>query len=83
MIGVSGEPGVGKSTLAAVVYEHMKRHFDCNVWVTVPLNSNAKKLVLDVLRGILKSTSLMAPNNMDEVSESQLKEMINRWLSQK
>ncbi|KAM7523859.1 hypothetical protein LguiA_013761 [Lonicera macranthoides] len=83
VIGVIGEPGVGKSTLAAVVYERVKRHFDCSAWVTVPLNPNAKKLVLDVLRGILKSLSVMAPDNMDEASESQLKEMINRRLSQK
>ncbi|KAE9450106.1 hypothetical protein C3L33_17994, partial [Rhododendron williamsianum] len=74
VIAVNGEAGIGKTSIAAVVYESLQKHFDCHAWIYVP--SNRTSLLQDILRGLLKSISVAAPENIDSLDEATMKHII-------
>ncbi|CAN4126875.1 unnamed protein product [Withania somnifera] len=80
VITILGEAGIGKSTVAEAVYEKVRSQFDCHAWVFVSSNDSARLIMKNILKGILKSISIMAPNNIDTMAEKPLKKLINSWL---
>ncbi|KAL5735965.1 hypothetical protein ACOSQ2_030753 [Xanthoceras sorbifolium] len=64
-ISICGWPGLGRSTLAAQVYDniYVKNNFDSRIWVRVSYNYNFDRL----LEGILKS--LMPSSGLGEIME--------------
>ncbi|KAG5574278.1 hypothetical protein H5410_054412 [Solanum commersonii] len=80
IITISGEAGIGKITVAEAVYEKGQKDFDCHAWVFVSKNDSTRRVMLNILKGILKSISVMAPYNIDTMGEKPLKKLINIWL---
>ncbi|KAK4359998.1 hypothetical protein RND71_022227 [Anisodus tanguticus] len=80
IITILGEAGIGKTIVAEAVYEQVRKHFDCYAWVFVSKNDSTRRIMQNILKGILKSISVMAPNNIDTIGEKPLKKLINSWL---
>ncbi|KAH0745143.1 hypothetical protein KY290_006928 [Solanum tuberosum] len=80
IITIVGEAGIGKTTVAEAVYEKVQKHFDCHAWVFVSTNDSTRRIMQNILKGILKSISVMAPYNIDTMGEKPLKKLINSWL---
>ncbi|KAK6774982.1 hypothetical protein RDI58_025983 [Solanum bulbocastanum] len=80
IITISGEAGIGKTTVAEAVYEQGQKDFDCHAWVFVSKNDSTSCVMQNILKGILKSISVMAPYNIDTMGERPLKKLINSWL---
>ncbi|KAF6992718.1 hypothetical protein CFC21_009681 [Triticum aestivum] len=82
MISIVGFGGLGKTTLANVVYEKLRGEFDCGAFVSVSLNPNMKKLFKSLLHQLDKGKH---SNIMDESawSETQLINEIREFLRNK
>ncbi|KAH0775519.1 hypothetical protein KY290_006930 [Solanum tuberosum] len=80
IITISGEAGIGKTTVAEAIYEQGQKDFDCHAWVFVSKNDSTRRVMQNILKGILKSISVMAPYNIDTMGEKPLKKLINSWL---
>ncbi|KAM3399272.1 hypothetical protein ACQJBY_004580 [Aegilops geniculata] len=79
MISIVAFGGLGKTTLANVVYEKLRGEFDCGAFVSVSLNPDMKKLFKSLLHQLDKG---MYKNIMDESawSETQLISEIRDFL---
>uniref|UniRef100_A0A8R7JXB3 Uncharacterized protein n=1 Tax=Triticum urartu TaxID=4572 RepID=A0A8R7JXB3_TRIUA len=82
MISIVGFGGLGKTTLANVVYDKLHGKFDCGAFVSVSLNPNMKKLFKSLLHQLDKGKY---NNIMDESawSETQLINEIREFLRNK
>nr|AAT38409.1 LZ-NBS-LRR class [Aegilops tauschii] len=82
MISIVGFGGLGKTTLANVVYEKLRGDFDCGAFVSVSLNPDMKKLFKSLLYQIDK---VNYKNIMDESawSDTQLISEIRDFLRDK
>ncbi|KAK4369769.1 hypothetical protein RND71_009244 [Anisodus tanguticus] len=80
IITILGEARIGKTIVAEAVYEQVRKHFDFYAWVFVSKNDSTRRIMQNILKGILKSISVMAPNNIDTIGEKPLKKLINSWL---
>ncbi|KAK4707656.1 hypothetical protein R3W88_028581 [Solanum pinnatisectum] len=69
IITISGEAGIGKTTILT-----------CHAWVFVSKNDSTSRVMQNILKGILKSISVMAPYNIDTMGEKPLKKLINSRL---
>ncbi|KAE9450107.1 hypothetical protein C3L33_17993, partial [Rhododendron williamsianum] len=81
VIAVNGEVGIGKTSIAKVIYESLQKHFDCHAWIFV--SQNRTRLLLDILRGLLKSLSVAASGNIDAIDEATMKREIRLVLTGK
>ncbi|XP_031283642.1 disease resistance RPP8-like protein 3 [Pistacia vera] len=72
MIAVVGEGGLGKTTLTGKIYnnEAVKKHFDCQAWITVGKEYLKKDLLRTILQEFYRSTgpTRMEANRMDEMN---------------
>uniref|UniRef100_A0A452XI97 Uncharacterized protein n=1 Tax=Aegilops tauschii subsp. strangulata TaxID=200361 RepID=A0A452XI97_AEGTS len=82
MISIVGFGGLGKTTLANVVYEKLRGDFDCGAFVSVSLNPDMKKLFKSLLHQLDK---VNYKNIMDESawSDTQLISEIRDFLRDK
>nr|AAG42167.1 stripe rust resistance protein Yr10 [Triticum aestivum]ADY39271.1 stripe rust resistance protein YR10 [Triticum aestivum]ADY39272.1 stripe rust resistance protein YR10 [Triticum aestivum] len=82
MVSIVGFGGLGKTTLANVVYEKLRGDFDCAAFVSVSLNPDMKKLFKCLLHQLDKGEY---KNIMDESawSETQLISEIRDFLRDK
>ncbi|KAM3405749.1 hypothetical protein ACQJBY_000016 [Aegilops geniculata] len=82
MISIVGFGGLGKTTLANVVYEKLRGDFDCGAFVSVSLNPDMKKLFKSLLHQLDKGNY---KNILDESawSETQLISEIRDFLRDK
>ncbi|XP_044452833.1 disease resistance protein Pik-2 isoform X2 [Triticum aestivum] len=82
MISIVGFGGLGKTTIANVVYEKLRGDFDCRAFVSVSLNPDMKKLFKSLLHQLGKGKY---NNIMDESawSETQLINEIREFLRNK
>ncbi|XP_031281017.1 disease resistance protein RPM1-like [Pistacia vera] len=70
VVAVLGEGGLGKTTLAMNIYSNdaVKKHFDCQAWITVGKEYLNKDLVRMILQVLYRSTgsTLMEVDKMEE-----------------
>ncbi|XP_031264025.1 disease resistance protein RPM1-like [Pistacia vera] len=71
VIAIVGEGGLGKTTLAGKVYNNdaVKKHFDCQAWITVGKEYLKKDLLRTILQEIYRLTgsTLMEVDKMEEM----------------
>uniref|UniRef100_M8BMH5 Putative disease resistance protein n=3 Tax=Triticinae TaxID=1648030 RepID=M8BMH5_AEGTA len=82
LVSIVGFGGLGKTTIANVVYEKLRGDFDCRAFVSVSLNPDMKKLFKSLLHELGKGKY---NNIMDESawSETQLISEIREFLRNK
>nr|ACC64518.1 Y10-like protein [Dasypyrum hordeaceum] len=69
LISIVGFEGLGKTTLANVVYEKLRGEFDCGAFVSVSLNANMQKVFKSLLHQLGKDKY---NNIMDESTWSEI-----------
>ena len=52
MISIVGVGGLGKTTLANVMYQQLKEQFECIAFVPVSLNLDMKRILSSILRQV-------------------------------
>jgi hypothetical protein len=57
VISIVGFGGLGKTTLANLVYKRIKRDFHCTAFATVSRNPDINKILKDILSGILETSN--------------------------
>ncbi|KAE8767597.1 Disease resistance protein RPM1 [Hordeum vulgare] len=81
IVSIVGYAGLGKTTLAQVVYDQLKPQFDCGAFVKVPLETGLGGFFTDMLRQL----DLENHMNIEEgpKDESQLISQIGQFLQDK
>ncbi|XP_031283594.1 disease resistance protein RPM1-like [Pistacia vera] len=84
VVAVVGEGGLGKTTLAGKIYANdtMKKHFDCQAWITVGKEYLKKDLLRKILRELYRSTGFTLPE-ADGMEEKDLIMMLREHLTDK
>ncbi|CAO2149048.1 unnamed protein product [Urochloa humidicola] len=55
IVFIAGFGGLGKTTLAKIVFDKLKEQFDCSAFVTISLNPNMEKVLRNMLGQLDKS----------------------------
>jgi Ni2+-binding GTPase involved in maturation of urease and hydrogenase len=66
MVSIAGFGGLGKTTLANVVYQKLKPQFDCCAFVSVSLTPNMKKIFENLLNQLDKKNMNIVKDNWDQ-----------------
>ncbi|XP_047082505.1 disease resistance protein RGA5-like isoform X1 [Lolium rigidum] len=66
MVSIAGFGGLGKTTLANVVYQKLKPQFDCCAFVSVSLTPNMKKIFENLLNQLDKKNMNIGKDNWDQ-----------------
>lgn len=57
LVSIVGTGGLGKTTLANLVYQNLRPQFDCVAFVSVSLKPNNKNILCSILRGVSQQKS--------------------------
>lgn len=80
---VVGAGGLGKTTLAKIVYESIhsenKDHFHCRCWITVSQSVNIEGILRDMIRQLVP----VIPPALDMMERNKLIEQLRRHLQDK
>ncbi|CAD6269111.1 unnamed protein product [Miscanthus lutarioriparius] len=55
VVSVVGPGGLGKTTLANIMYQQLREQFECHAFVSVSLNPDLKKILCSILRQVTKN----------------------------
>ncbi|CAD6272816.1 unnamed protein product [Miscanthus lutarioriparius] len=81
ILSVVGSGGLGKTTLAKAVYDHLKPRFECRAFVPVGQNPDIKKVFGDILIALDEQT-YTHPKLMG-LDENQLMGKLNEFVKEK
>ncbi|XP_062201159.1 disease resistance protein RGA5-like [Phragmites australis] len=77
VVSIVGVGGLGKTTVANLVYERLRGQFDCRAFVSVSLKPNMKQILSSILRQVSKDTCTnAAEKELDELIRS-IREFLN------
>ncbi|XP_062201556.1 disease resistance protein PIK6-NP-like isoform X3 [Phragmites australis] len=77
VVSIVGVGGLGKTTVANLVYERLRGQFDCRAFVSVSLKPNMKQILSSILRQVSKDTCINAgEKELDELIRS-IREILN------
>ncbi|XP_031283640.1 disease resistance protein RPM1-like [Pistacia vera] len=84
VVAIVGEGGLGKTTLAGNIYKNdtVKKHFDCQAWITVGKESTK----MDILRKVVQEFEGVTGSiygEMDKMEENDLLATLERQLKDK
>ncbi|CAN6339077.1 unnamed protein product [Urochloa humidicola] len=77
IVSIVGSGGLGKTTLAKVVYDEIKRDFDCTAFVSMSRNPDQKKLLKDILYELDKDKF---GDNYHRTNVQQLIDLVHQFL---
>jgi Ni2+-binding GTPase involved in maturation of urease and hydrogenase len=80
MVSIAGFGGLGKTTLANVVYQKLNSEFDCCAFVSVSFTPNTKKIFQNLLNQFDKEHKNI---NKDKWDEAQLINELRKFLQNK
>ncbi|OEL20200.1 Disease resistance protein RPP13 [Dichanthelium oligosanthes] len=82
IVSIAGFAGLGKTTLAKVVYDEIQGQFDCAAFVSVSRNPDTKKLLKDMLYELHKGgRGNIHTANLDEIKH--LIDLVHEFLQNK
>ncbi|CAN6372407.1 unnamed protein product, partial [Urochloa humidicola] len=82
IVSIAGFGGLGKTTLAKVVYDEIKRQFGCTAFVTVSRNHDIKKLLKQMLYAFDKE-KFKDHINSTMLDETHLIDLVREFLQNK
>ncbi|KAL5547635.1 hypothetical protein UlMin_002866 [Ulmus minor] len=83
IISLVGQGGIGKTTLARMVYkdEEVRKHFDCQAWITVSQLYNTKEIIKKMRRDVFLTVAGSAGEENSTMEE--LIQHLNEYLETK
>ncbi|XP_027930824.1 disease resistance protein RPM1-like [Vigna unguiculata] len=83
VIFVVGIPGVGKTTLAKLVFDKVRNDFDCHASIRVSQSYNVEKLLRDMIHQLCKASKEDPRRNVSEMGQASLIEEVKDLLHKK
>ncbi|PON37336.1 NB-ARC domain, LRR domain containing protein [Parasponia andersonii] len=83
VISVVGMGGLGKTTLAHQIYDHVKGDFDCHAWIEVSQSYDKVKLLVDLMKKFYKARDESIPEEMGTIDEGTVTTKLRDYLQGK
>ncbi|XP_062201156.1 disease resistance protein RGA5-like [Phragmites australis] len=77
VVSIVGVGGLGKTTIAKLVYERLRGQFDCRAFVSVSLKPNMKQILSSILRQVSKDRCTNAGEKEPEELIWSIREFLN------